>query len=315
MAPSLSADQLADRPNGIGASEAAMALGLSPFGGPAALQARKLGAAEPEEPTWAMRLGSIFEAAIAEAVSERTGWWLTGFHRTLWHPNGVMFATPDFRITGERSGLEVKKSERGEEWGDDGDPLGAPVHVRVQVQHQMACLPTWERVWVGCLLYGRDLRLYPVERNPGQIAHLETALPEWWQRHIVEREPIEPDGSPGSEAAIRALYPHATEEPRPATPEEDLIALELLAVSAIYTEADKRRDLLRQRLMAAMGAAGAVVGEGWKATFGDQRGRVDYRKAAEATGLTEIEAEAYRAEPSRVLRVTAVKAEGKREAA
>lgn len=313
--PALSAAQVAARDGGIGASEAAMCLGLSPFGGPGALQARKLGAAEPEEPTWAMRLGSIFEAAIAEAVSERTGWKLTGFHRTLWHPNGVMFATPDYRITGEHSGLEVKKSERGEEWGDDGDPLGAPVHVRVQVQHQMSCLPTWERVWVACLLYGRDLRLYPVERNPGQIAHLETALPEWWQRHIVEREPIEPDGSPGSEAAIRALYPHPTEEPRAATPEEDLIALELIEVTATYNAADERRELLRQRLMAAIGSAAAVAGEGWKATFGDQRGRVDYKAASAARGLTEIEAEAYRGASYRVLRVTAAKAEGREAAA
>ena len=313
--PGLSADQLAERVRGIGASEAAMVLGLSPFGGPGDVQARKLGAAEPDEPTWAMRLGSIFEAAIAEAVTERTGWKLAGFHRTLWHPNGVMFATPDYRIVGESAGLEVKKSERNEEWGDDGDPLGAPVHVRVQVQQQMACLPNWDRVWVGCLLYGRDLRLYPVERNPGQIAHLEEALPEWWQRHVIDREPIEPDGSPGSEAAIRALYPHPTEEPRAATPEEDLIALELLEVTATYNAADKSRELLRQRLMAAIGPSEAVVGDGWKAMFGDQRGRVDYRKAAEERGLTEIEAEAYRAEPSRVLRVTAAKAAGREAAA
>jgi len=313
--PGLSADQLAERVRGIGASEAAMVLGISPFGGPGDVQARKLGASEPEEPSWAMRLGSIFEAAIAEATAERTGWKLAGFHRTLWHPNGVMFATPDFRITGERAGLEVKKSERNEEWGDDGDPLGAPVHVRVQVQQQMACLPNWDRVWVAVLLYGRDLRLYPVERNPGQIAHLEEALPEWWQRHIVGREPIEPDGSPGSEAAIRALFPHPTEEPRAATPEEDLIALELLEVTATYNAADKSRELLRQRLMAAIGPSAAVAGDGWKAAFADQRGRVDYRKAAEERGVTEIEAEAYRAEPSRVLRVTAAKAEGKREAA
>lgn len=313
--PGLSAEQLAERCRGIGASEAAMALGISPYGGPGALQARKLGAAEPDEPSWAMRLGAIFEAAIAEAAAERTGWKLTGFHRTIWHPNGVMFATPDFRITGERAGLEVKKSERGEEWGDDGDPLGVPVHVRVQVQHQMACVSSWERVWVAVLLYGRDLRLYPVSRNQGQIAHLEVALPEWWQRHIVDREPIEPDGSPGAELAIRALYPHPTEEPRPATPEEDLIALELLEVTGAHKDTEERVKLLRQRLMAAIGPSAAVAGDRWKATFGEQSGRVDWKAAAEAAGVTEIAAEAYRADSLRVLRVTAAKAERERDAA
>ena len=292
-----------------------MVLGISPYGGPAALQARKLGAAEPDEPSWAMRLGSIFEAAIAEAVTERTGWKLAGYHRTIWHPNAVMFATPDYRIVGERAGLEVKKSERGEEWGDDGDPMGVPVHVRVQVQQQMAIVPGWQRVWVAVLLYGRDLRLYPVARNADQIAHLEAALPEWWQRHVAEREPIEPDGSPGAEAAIRALYPHPVEEPRPATADEDLIALEFLEASRAAKAAEERQKLLRQRLMAAIGPSAAVVGEGWKATFGDESGRIDWKAAAMAAGVNDITAEAFRPEKHRVLRVSEVKAQGREAAA
>ena len=60
-----------------------------------------------------MRLGTLFESAIAEAAAERRGWKLTGYHRTIWHPNGIMFATPDYRITGAGAGLEIKKSERG----------------------------------------------------------------------------------------------------------------------------------------------------------------------------------------------------------
>jgi predicted phage-related endonuclease len=312
--PALSAAQLAERSRGIGASEAAMALGMSPYGGPGELQARKLGGAEADAPSWAMRLGTIFEAAIAEAVAEREGWKMSGFHRTIWHPNGVMFATPDYRLIGQHAGLEIKKSERGEDWGDDGDPLGAPVHVRVQVQHQMACIPSWRRVWVAVLLYGRDLRTYPIDRHPGQIAHLERALPEWWQRHIVDREPVEPDGSDGSRRAIRALYPHPTEEPRIATAEEELLALEYLEVSAAAKVVAERKELLNQRLQASIATAAAIAGSGWKATLGEQRGRIDWKAAAEAAGVTEVTAEGHRGEPSRVLRVTST-AEKAREAA
>lgn len=312
--PALTIEQLAERARGIGASEAAMALGLSPYGGPGDLQARKLGATEGEQSTWAMRLGTLFESAIAEAAAEREGWAITGFHRTLWHPNGVMFATPDYRITGARAGLEIKKSDQRDDWGDDGDPLGAPVHVRIQVQQQMACIPGWDRVWVAVLLYGRDLRLYPVDRNPGQIAHLERALPEWWQRHIVEREPVEPDGSEGSRRALRALYPHPTEEPRIATAEEELIALEYMEVSAAAKAATERKELLNQRLQASIATAAGIAGTGWKATLGEQRGRIDWKAAAEAAGVTEATAEAHRGEPSRVLRVTSTAAKAKEAA-
>jgi predicted phage-related endonuclease len=281
-----------------------MALGLSPYGGPGELQARKLGGADLEEPSWAMRLGSLFESAIAEAVAEREGWAITGFHRTLWHPNGIMFATPDYRITGARAGLEIKKSEQRDEWGDDGDPMGAPVHVRIQVQQQMACVPGWERVYVAVLLYGRDLRTYPIDRHPGQIAHLERALPEWWQRHIVDREPVEADGSDGSRRAIRALYPHPIEEPRIATAEEELLALEYIEVSAAAKVVAERKELLSQRLQASIATAASIAGTGWKATLGEQRGRIDWKAAAEAAGVTEVTAEGHRGEPSRVLRVT-----------
>lgn len=305
--PNLTVKQLEERIRGIGASEAAKVLGLSPHGGPGDVQAEKLGAGGPDAPSWAMKLGTLFEAAIAEAVAERTGWKLRGYHRTIWHPNGVMFATPDYGIVGAHSGLEIKKSERGELWGDDGDPLGVPVHVRVQVQQQMACIPSWERVWVAVLLYGHDLRLYPVPRDRGQIEHLERALPEWWRRHIVDREPVELDGSDGATRAVKALFPSAVDEPRPATPEEDLLALELLAVTVEAAEAERRREALRQRLMLAIGPSVAVLGSTWKATFNEQRGRVDWQAAATAAGVGEAAAEAYRGAPSRVLRVTASK--------
>lgn len=309
--PALTAAQIADRGNGIGASEAAMALGLSPFGGPGELQARKL-AGDTLEPSWAMQLGTILEDGVAQAVSLKTGWTLRAWHRTVWHPDGLpMFATPDRTIRSAREGLEIKTSGRADEWGDDGDPAGVPLHYRVQVQHQMACVRTWSRVWVAVLLYGRDLRLYPVDRDPAQVAHLERALPEWYQRHIVERVPVEPDGSEGSAAALRALYPLATDPARVATAEEELLALEVIEAAAAKSQAEARHELARQRLMAEIGPAAAIAGTTWKATLALQRGRVDWKSAAEAAGVTEGTAEGFRGEPSRVLRVFSTAKEAK----
>jgi len=303
--PSLTPEQLAERDGGLGASEAAMVLGLSPFGGDAVVQARKLAGGE-DEPTIAKTLGHLLEPVVADLVRQRKGWALRAFHRTIWHPAGLpMFCTPDYDIVGLPEGLEIKTSAgRGEEWGEDGDPAGVPVHVQVQVQHQMACRPSWRRVWVAVLLWGRDLRMYPVDRNPGRIALLEEALPAWWQRHVVERQPIDPDGSDGSAAALQALYPAPVEDARPATEEEELLALEVLEAQAAKAEAEARHELARQRLFAAIGPAAAVAGTTWKATLALQRGRVDWKAAAIAAGVTEEAAEGFRGQASRVLRVS-----------
>jgi hypothetical protein len=226
-----------------------------------------------------------------------------------------MFATPDYTLTGQRAGLEVKKSEQGEAWGDDGDALGVPVHVRVQVQHQMACIRSWERVWVAVLLYGRDLRLYPVDRSPAQVASLELALPEWWERHIVLRELVEPDGSDGSGRAIRALYPRVEAEARDATADEDLLGMDAVEAAEAAKSAALRSELARQRLAAAIGTAAGVAGTTWRATYAEQRGRIDWRSAAEAAGINEVAAEAHRGEPSRVLRVTSTAEKAREQAA
>ena len=112
----------------------------------------------------------------------------------------------------------------------------------------------------------------------------------------------------------RALYPKVIEEPRAATAEEGLIALELLEVKAALKAAGEREELLKQRLAASIATAAGIAGEGWKATFGEQKGRIDWKAAAEAAGVTEVTAEAHRGEPSRVLRVTSTAAKA-REAA
>lgn len=310
--PRLSQDQREERLQGIGASESAMLLGLSPFGGPGELQARKLAPVEAEDVTWVERLGQIFESAIAEAVTERKGWKLRAYRRTIWHPSvPYMFATPDFGIVGQAAGLEIKKSDRADDWGDDGDPEGVPVHYRVQVEHQMACIPSWSRVWVAVLLFGRDLRLYPIDRNPEQIAHLEKAVPEWYEAHVLRREPIDPDGTEGTTRALRALYPKPADEERIATAEEELIGLELVALTAEAARVRLRQELLRQQLMRTMGPAPVLVGKGWRATWKLEHRRINWEQAARDLGATDADGEAHRPPDERTLRVTAAHAKEK----
>ncbi len=66
-------DWLAARENGIGASEVAGVIGLSPWETPFSLWLRKTGQIPPVEETQAMKMGKLLEPVIAQLWEDETG--------------------------------------------------------------------------------------------------------------------------------------------------------------------------------------------------------------------------------------------------
>ena len=104
----------------------------------------------------AMRLGTILEPAILAAACDRWGWRVVTNKHTYLHRRAPLCATPDARLVGERSLVEVKFSSNPTAWQN------LPAHVWWQVQAQMMCTHT-SRVEVVVLAGG--LRRFTVERN------------------------------------------------------------------------------------------------------------------------------------------------------
>jgi len=202
------ADWLAARRSGIGGSDAAAVLGLSPFETPLSVYARKRGLLPDSEETPAMRFGKLLEPIIAGEYIRETGRTLRDPGRfTIARSEDVpyLFATLDREIlTADGkdvpSILEIKSTNafRADDWADE-----APAHVQVQGQHQLLVTG---RAWVSfaVLIGGQDFRWVDLERNDKFIGVMRERLAEFWRR--VELGDPPPAGAEDKEV-LAALYP------------------------------------------------------------------------------------------------------------
>ena len=140
--PKNRAEWLKAREDGIGASEVAAVVGLSPWETPFSLWLRKTGQIPPLEGNEAMKLGHLLEPVVVSLWEEATGWKAVKasakdiIYQDAEHPWRKV--TPD-RIAyeigedGKRKKvlLEIKSSQK------DFDPDDLPVYYLAQVHYQM----------------------------------------------------------------------------------------------------------------------------------------------------------------------------------
>ena len=199
---------LAERRTGIGSSDAAVIAGLSPWKSLFALWCEKTGVAEPdaEESEW-LEWGHRLEPVIATKYAEET-------QRTVEDPGPYTIqrrpgddwclATLDRVIPGPPRGLlEIKTASqwKAEEWTDE-----PPLLYLVQVQHQLAVVPSADYGSLAVLIAGRRFRWTDVPRTPLFIEALLEREYAFWL--TVERAtPPPPDGSARTRELLQRLYP------------------------------------------------------------------------------------------------------------
>lgn len=253
---------LAKRGRGIGGSEAAAVLGLSPWETPVTVWLRKTGRAAPKPENVAMRIGTELENFVARLYTEETGrevrnhnaWLedgcLIGNIDRLVIPAGKHTAAHKGVITTDRL-LECKTSSV--EWED-----GVPLYYQVQVQHYMGLAPTIQRADVACLfLMRKHFETFTVERDDEVIADMQGRLREWWERHVVRNETPQPT----SESDVRALWSrHNAGKRITATPE---LARKIEKYKRLKESITRREELLqmrREEITIAMMDAQEIVG-------------------------------------------------------
>lgn len=185
---------LQDRRKGIGGSDAAAVLGVSPWATPLDVYLDKIGEGEDRQ-TEAMRFGTLLEPIVRAEYQRRTGF-------DVRHSPALQFvseAHPFMRASldgiakpqgGASRVLEIKTARSAEGWGDEGTD-DIPIHYTAQVQHYMA-VTGFEVADVAVLIGGSDFRIYTVAADKDLHEAMIERERSFWHDHVLARVPPEP---------------------------------------------------------------------------------------------------------------------------
>lgn len=207
-------DWLEWRRGGIGGSDVAAVLGISPFASPWSTWADKLGLLPPEPESEQMAAGRWLEAAIGPWFTHETGLDVAGeqtwcTHREHDHHRATVdgfvvdgCATPaGFDDEGGLPALgllEIKVTGPGRRW----DHL--PEDKQAQGQWQMH-VTGLDRVWFAVLM-GRRLDIHELKRDQADIDFMVDRVDAFWSDHVQAQEPPPVDGSDATTRALAAVF-------------------------------------------------------------------------------------------------------------
>jgi putative phage-type endonuclease len=186
------------RREGIGSSDIAGILGISPWATPYSVWADKVAGAGPDSNgSERMRWGSLLEGEVIAEAARRLGVTVTGRQVYAAHPEhpwaraelDAEWADAD----GVAGALEAKTS--GERW------RAVPVHYEAQVQWQLE-IRDMDAGWVACLHSGQHLTLWRVARDRAIGAGLLEVAERFWTRHVLAWTPPPIDGAAVTGEAI-----------------------------------------------------------------------------------------------------------------
>ncbi|WP_062114033.1 YqaJ viral recombinase family nuclease [Aureimonas sp. AU40] len=270
------------RAGDITATSAAALFGVSPYMTPFDLFHRLTGAVEVViEETERMLWGKRLQNAIADGICEDKGWRIVDaslflYARSIAFPG--MGASPDYIIEDiarpERGlgCLEIKNVDKFvgmDEWTD----TEAPVHIEMQVQHQLeACDLGWGAI--GGLIGGNTPKVYERERDREVGEEIGRRCVEMLDR-VKRSDAPDPDFLADYDT-IRTLYRNATIGKQLDLDEADrfesdrvlalIEAASAASVAAKHADEDKKRA--QAELLVAIGDNERVIGRGFKVSAG-----------------------------------------------
>ena len=284
------------RKDGITATDVSVIAGLNPYKTPYQLWAEKLGKFTPDPVGPAAVRGILLENAVAEFYEMETG-------RELRRSNGIVrlkqinwvMASLDRTIVGEEGLVEIKTST-SPRWSLH--PV--PPEVVAQVQWQMFVTGApW--VDVAVLLGGLVFRIERVKADWRYQSELFVKA-ERFREALATETPPALQGQDSD--ALAAAVPQVSEEYETATAGIDRVA-------ALYAEKQYESKLLDEELQnlaislkEAIGEKAGVVGNGWSATWKQNKPslKTDWKEVAAKVDAKVIEAATREVPGARVFR-------------
>lgn len=195
------------RRKGIGGSDMAAIMGLSPFRSPMDVFLDKIGEAPDVEETPAMYWGTQLEDLVAREFARQTGYKVQRRSQLYEHPTiPYLIGNIDRLVLNHPEGpaiLEAKTTNafNARDWADGQ----APLHYLVQLQHYLN-ITGYQHGYLAVLIGGNDFRIVPVQRDEALIAQMHEAAEAFWLCVQTATPPLV-DGSEATAQALKALYP------------------------------------------------------------------------------------------------------------
>ena len=272
-------DWLMVRRSGIGGSDAAAALGLSPWKSALELWQEKVsGQSQPHKENEAMIWGRIMEPVITREFVRRTGLTVIPMRSMLQATNWPwMLADLDGLVEDPQRGtgvFEVKTASafKMSEWDDNR----CPDAYQLQVQHYLEVTGLSYAVIV-VLIGGNKLQWITVDRDDELIASLVQLEKRFWQ-HVLTQSPPPVDGSTACAEMLARKYPSSSNAAPLILPvDADSWIQDYLTSKAEEESAAERKRLAENKLKEVIGNhEKAISPGGYQATWKTvQSSRID----------------------------------------
>lgn len=251
----LTDEQLKERRNYIGASQAAAVLGMSRWATPLSIWAEKTGQiVRKDDDAFHKKLGHRMERLVAELYEEETGRKLEEVPETLYHPDHRFIGCNlDRRVVGENVIVQLKTAAgwKAKEWEEDEIPR----EYILQEIHELAVSGA-ERADIAVLIGNQDFKIKPIYRKDilpamkdlvaREVHFWETfVLPKVMPTHITARD----------RETLEELFPMAESgPPLQLSDEANAIAENLEAMGVDLRMIEGQIEKQKNTLLAMLGA-------------------------------------------------------------
>jgi putative phage-type endonuclease len=244
------------RKGGIGASEVAGVLGMSPWSTPMSIYLNKLQLVADSPENEAMRWGNILEPVIADAYQDEVEGLVVARQLLVWDriaPHRRCTLDGILDLDGDLVATVQIKTTREDPWDE------LPDNYALQVQYELG-ITGFDFAVVPTLHHGNRLVTYKVDADPELQKILFEAVDRFWTDHIIPRIPPATDHYDATTEALRAAFAGGGAELH-ATPESglgDLVA-EYVAAQKRTAEAEAVEKQLANEIRARMEEHESIV--------------------------------------------------------
>lgn len=255
------------RKTGLGSSDVAAILGVSPYRSPWDIYLERVLDRRPtpdarREKYYAR--GHREEPRILEDYGDEVGAVVMPLRQVIVEGPAPLAVSPDsFVALDGEWGLGECKTDRTFAWGPSGSVIERWTPAARELVREDHAAQVYSQLIATGLPFGvlavrrdmDDLRHFTIVADERLQSRMLERLTEWWQRHIVGREPPENDGSEACAKAKERLYAGGAREKktRAATADEVKAARELVAVKTEKQRFEDRERRLRSDLADAIG--------------------------------------------------------------